>query len=63
VQKDSNNDCWSFVEFTNGNPNLPASATTNYTGNYFAGNNTVYPDCEECSAIHTIYMSFTTKNC
>jgi hypothetical protein len=63
VQKDSNNDCWSFVEFTNGNPNLPVSSTITYTGNYFSSNPTVYADCEECSAIHTIYMSFTTKNC
>jgi hypothetical protein len=63
VQKDSNGNCWSFLEETNGNPNFPASSVTNYTGNYFSGSNVVYNDCEECQAIHTIYMSFNTKNC
>lgn len=63
VQKDPNGDCWTFLEETNGNPNFPASSVTNYSGNYFSGSNVVYNDCEECQAIHTIYMSFNTKNC
>ena len=63
VQKDSNGDCWSFYGTTNGNPNIPASSTTNHTGNYFSGSNYVYNDCDECNAIHTMYVSFTTKNC
>lgn len=61
IQKDENNICWEFIETINTNPTINVSI--NFTGNYFADNNTVYNDCEECNAIHTIYMSFDTKNC
>ena len=61
IQKDENSICWEFVEIINTNPTI--SVSINFTGNYFANNNTVYNDCEECNAIHTIYMSFDTKNC
>ena len=61
VQKDSNYDCWAFVEQLNNNP------TANYsiysTTNYFSGSNTVYNTCDECTAIHTMYVGFGTKNC
>jgi hypothetical protein len=60
VQKDSNNDCWSFYQTTNG---LPTFTYISYTGNYFSGSNVVYDNCSECEAIHTIYMKFGTKNC
>jgi hypothetical protein len=61
VQKDSNQDCWEFTNIATGLPNYPSQ--TLYTGNYFSGSNYVYNDCDECNAIHTIYMKFGTKNC
>jgi hypothetical protein len=61
VQRDSNNDCWEFIEDTSGSVNY--TNATNYIGNYFSGSNYVYNNCAECAAIHTIYMKFGTKNC
>jgi hypothetical protein len=61
AQRDSNNDCWTFVNITPGLPNYPNQL--NYIGNYFSGSNHVYDNCAECNAIHTIYMKFGTKNC
>jgi hypothetical protein len=61
VQKDSNNDCWTFTNASIGIPNYPNQI--NYVGNYFTGSEYVYDDCDDCSAIHTIYMKFGTKNC
>ena len=61
VQKDSNLECWEFINVSTGLPNYPSQ--TLYTGNYFTGSNYVYDDCDECNAIHTIYMKFGTKNC
>ena len=61
VQKDSNLDCWEFVDSVIGIPNY--ANQINYTGNYFSGSNHVYDNCDECNAIHTIYMKFGTKNC
>jgi len=61
VQKDSNQECWEFTNISTGLPNYPSQ--TLYTGNYFTGSNYVYDDCDECNAIHTIYMKFGTKNC
>lgn len=61
VQKDSNQECWEFISIAAGLPNYPSQ--TFYTGNYFTGSNYVYDDCDECNAIHTIYMKFGTKNC
>jgi hypothetical protein len=61
VQKDIVNDCWSFVETSLGLPNYPNQ--TLYTTNYFSGSNYVYNNCDECNAIHTIYVKFGTKNC
>ena len=61
VQRDSNNDCWEFISTSLGLPNYPNQI--NYLGNYFSGSNYIYDDCEDCSAIHTIYMKFGTKNC
>jgi hypothetical protein len=60
TQKDSNGDCWSYFEDTQG---IPSYATSIYTGNYFTGSNIVYNNCSDCEAIHTIYMKFGTKNC
>jgi hypothetical protein len=60
VQKDSNGDCWSFYQVSTG---LPTFTYTSYTGNYFSGSNVIYDNCNECEAIHTIYMKFGTKNC
>ena len=61
VQKAPNNDCWTFIEQIDTNP------TANYSiysaTNYFSGSNTVYDTCDECTAIHTMYMTFETKNC
>ena len=61
VQKDSNQDCWEFINISTGLTNYPSQ--TIYTGNYFSGSNYVYDNCDECNAIHTIYMKFGTKNC
>ena len=61
VQRDSNQGCWEFTNIASGLPNYPSQ--TLYTGNYFTGSNYVYNDCDECNAIHTIYMKFGTKNC
>jgi hypothetical protein len=61
VQRDSNNDCWEFISTSAGLPNYPNQI--NYLGNYFSGSNYIYDDCTDCSAIHTIYMKFGTKNC
>ena len=60
IQKDADDRCWEFVEEINYNPTI--NATIYYEGNYFS-NDTVYEDCEECNAVHTIYVSFTTKTC
>jgi len=61
VQKDSNQDCWEFTNIATGLPNYPSQ--TLFQGNYFSGSNYVYDNCDECNAIHTIYMKFGTKNC
>jgi hypothetical protein len=61
VQRDTNQGCWEFINIASGLPNYPSQ--TLYTGNYFTGSNYVYNDCDECNAIHTIYMKFGTKNC
>ena len=53
--------CYSLLEIRNDNPDL--SANIFYEGNYFSGSSYIYSDCEECEAIHTIYMNFETKNC
>jgi hypothetical protein len=58
--KDSNSDCWSFFETSTGIPTYPHTYSPT---NYFSGSNYVYSDCNECEAIHTIYMTFGTKNC
>ena len=52
--------CWRFVQ-SSSLENIPANIF--YQGNYFSGSNTIYSDCDECNAIHTVYMSFETKNC
>jgi hypothetical protein len=61
VQKASNNTCWTFIETTNGLPNYPNQ--TLYNINYFSGSNYVYNNCDECTALQTIYVKFGTKNC
>jgi len=61
VQRDTNQGCWEFINIASGLPNYPSQ--TLYTGNYFTGSNYVYNDCDECNAIHTIYMKFGTTNC
>jgi hypothetical protein len=60
VLKDSNYDCWSFFGTSTGIPTYPHTYSAT---NYFSGSNYVYDDCDECEAIHTIYMTFGTKNC
>jgi hypothetical protein len=61
VEQDPYGNCWSFVAEIDYTPNI--QATVYSTGSYFQPNNTVYNTCEECTAIHTIYMTFGTKNC
>ena len=61
VQKASNGTCWTFIETTNGLPNYPNQ--TLYNINYFSGSNYIYDDCDECTALQTIYVKFETKNC
>ena len=64
VQKDSNENCWEFIEISEGFPNYPPSSILgSFTTNYFASTPTVYNNCEECNAIHTLYLSFNTKPC
>jgi len=64
VQKDSNENCWKFIEISEGLPSYPSSAIFGlFSTNYFASSPTVYNNCEECSAIHTLYLSFNTKSC
>jgi hypothetical protein len=64
VQKDSNGNCWEFIEISEGFPNYPPSSIFgSFTTNYFASTPTVYNNCEECNAIHTLYLSFNTKSC
>jgi hypothetical protein len=64
VQKDSNENCWEFIEISEGFPNYPPSSIFgSFTTNYFASTPTVYNNCEECNAIHTLYLSFNTKPC
>jgi hypothetical protein len=64
VQKDSNENCWEFIEISEGFPNYPPSSIFgSFTTNYFASTPTVYNNCEECNAIHTLYLSFNTKSC
>ncbi len=53
--------CYSLLEIRTDNPDL--SANIFYEGNYFSGSSYIYSDCEECDAIHTVYMNFETKNC
>ena len=60
VLKDINGDCWSFYQTSTG---VPTYTHTSYIGNYFVGSNVIYNNCNECEAIHTIYMKFGTKNC
>ena len=62
VQKAPDGTCWSFVEETTINNNNFVSSIYSTT-NYFTGSNYVYNNCDECEAIHTIYMKFGTKNC
>jgi uncharacterized protein (TIGR02145 family) len=62
VQKAADGTCWSFVEATNINDNNYVASVYSTT-NYFTGSNYVYNNCDECEAIHTIYMKFGTKNC
>lgn len=61
VQRANNLSCWEFFAEYSSSPNV--IFTEYYTGNYFASSSTVYNDCEECNATHTIYMTFNTKNC
>lgn len=61
VEQDPYGNCWSFVAEIDYTPNI--QATIYSTGSYFQPNNTVYNTCTECTAIHTIYMTFGTKNC
>ena len=64
VQKDSNENCWKFIEVSIGIPDYPSSTIFgSFTTNYFASSPTVYNNCEECNAIHTLYLSFNTKPC
>ena len=64
VQKDSNENCWKFIEISEGLPSYPSSTIFgSFITNYFASTPTVYNNCEECSAIHTLYLSFNTKSC
>ena len=61
VLKDPNGNCWSFFGTSTGIPTYPHTYSPT---NYFSGsNNYVYSDCDSCEAIHTIYMTFGTKNC
>jgi len=60
VLKDSNYDCWSFFGTSTGIPTYPHTYSAT---NYFLGSNYIYDDCDECEAIHTIYITFGTKNC
>jgi len=53
--------CWKLIQ--SGSDNSSIAANIFYQGNYFSGSNHIYSDCDECNAIHTIYMSFETKNC
>jgi hypothetical protein len=61
VQRADDLSCWEFFAEYNSSPDI--IFTQYYTGNYFANNPTIYVDCEECNATHTIYMTFDTKNC
>jgi hypothetical protein len=64
VQKDSSENCWKFIEISEGLPSYPSSAIFgSFSTNYFASSPTVYNNCEECNAIHTLYLSFNTKPC
>ena len=60
IQKDLNGDCWSYFQSSSG---VPSYVNSLYTGNYFSGSNVIYNTCNECEAIHTMYMKFGTKNC
>jgi uncharacterized protein (TIGR02145 family) len=62
VQKAPDGTCWTFIEETTINDNNYIASIYSTT-NYFSGSNYVYDDCDECEAIHTIYMTFGTKNC
>ena len=42
---------------------IKESKLTKIIFDYFENNPTVYNDCEECTAIHTIYLNFGSKNC
>ncbi len=61
VQKADDLSCWEFVEETQSNSGITYQLYVE--GNYFENNTTVYNDCEECTAIHTIYLNFGSKNC
>lgn len=65
VEKASDYTCWTFVGQTN---NLNVTPNIISQTNYFSGSNSitnvsVYDNCDECNAVHTIYMKFGTKNC
>jgi hypothetical protein len=61
VQKADDYSCWEFVEETQSNSGIIYQLYVE--GNYFENNPTVYDNCEECTAIHTIYLNFGSKNC
>ncbi len=61
VQKADDLSCWEYIGEVENNTNLVYQQYI--TGNYFENNPTIYTDCEECSAIHTVYMTFGTTNC
>jgi hypothetical protein len=61
VQKADDYSCWEFVGEVQTNTDITYQLYIE--GNYFENNPTVYVDCEECNEIHTIYMTFGSKNC
>jgi hypothetical protein len=61
VQKANDLSCWEFIQVTEDNDDIIYQLYVE--GNYFTENTTVYDDCQECSALHTIYMNFGTTNC
>jgi uncharacterized protein (TIGR02145 family) len=61
IQKADDYSCWEFVGEVETNTDITYQLYI--TGNYFENNPTVYTDCEECTAIHTIYLNFGSKNC
>jgi uncharacterized protein (TIGR02145 family) len=61
VQKADDYSCWEFVGEVQTNTDVTYQLYIE--GNYFENNPTVYGNCEECNEIHTIYMTFGSKNC